>query len=56
MKPEPRNAESARVVMFTLRLPEPLRDRLQKAAADQSVSINSYLVQCAQRCLRTVGT
>jgi len=46
------DAGRARVVTFTLRLPEPLRDRLQKAAAEQSLSINAYLIRCAEKCLR----
>ena len=40
-----------RTVSMTVRVPSSLRDRLSRAAAKESISMNAYLVRCAKRCL-----
>lgn len=43
--------EQERTVSLTVRVPSGLRDQLARAAAKESISMNSYLVRCAKRCL-----
>lgn len=44
--------QEGRTVTFTLRIPEQMRDKLQKSAKAKGVSMNAYLLQCAESCLK----